>query len=70
MYIKETETLKFLKNDKNIFTFSMHCKTNYPAKSNSDLDVELEENLEDKDYLEILKNNLLKLNKMNFDFAF
>ena len=62
---------EIFKNDKNIFTFSMHCKTNYPAKkSNSDLDVELEENLEDKDYLEILKNNLLKLNKMNFDFVF
>ena len=49
----------------------MHCKTNYPAKkSKSDLDVELEEKLEDRDYLEILKNNLFKLNKMNFDFVF
>ena len=26
--------------------------------------------LEDRDYLEILKNNLFKLNKMNFDFVF
>ena len=59
------------KDDKNVFTFSMHCKTNYPAKkSKSDLDIELEENLEDKDYLEILKNNLFKLNKFNFDFVF
>ena len=49
----------------------MHCKTNYPAKkSKSDLDIELEEKLEDRDYLEILKNNLFKLNKMNFDFVF
>ena len=59
------------KDDKNVFTFSMHCKTNYPAKkSKSDLDIELEEKLEDKDYLEILKNNLFKLNKFSFDFVF
>ena len=33
---------EIFKNDKNIFTFSMHCKSNYPAeKSKSDLDVEL-----------------------------
>ena len=32
--------------------------------------MELEENLEDEDYIKILKNNLLKLNKMNFDFVF
>ena len=59
------------KNDKNIFTFSMHCKTNYPAKkSKSDLDIELSDGLEDTEYLKILKENLLKLNKLNFDFIF
>ena len=59
------------KNDKNIFTFSMHCKSNFPAKKSiSDLDVELEDNLEDKIYNEILKENLIKLNKYSFDFVF
>ena len=59
------------KNDKDIFTFSMHCKTNYPAKkSKSDLDIELEDGLGDTDYLEILKQNLFDLNKLDFDFIF
>jgi len=59
------------KNDKDIFTFSMHCKSNYPAKkSNSDLDIELKDNLEDNEYLEILKDNINDLNQMNFDFVF
>ena len=49
----------------------MHCKTNYPAKkSKSDLDIELSDGLEDTEYLKILKENLLKLNKLNFDFIF
>ena len=62
---------EIFKNNRSVFTFSMHSKTNYPAKkSKSDLDVDLEEKLEDKDYLEILKNNLFKLNKMNFNFVF
>ena len=49
----------------------MHAKTNYPAKkSKSDLDIELKDNTEDKEYLEILKFNLMALNKENFDFIF
>tara|TARA_Y100000817_G_C16818680_1_gene527840 strand:+ start:33 stop:926 length:894 start_codon:yes stop_codon:yes gene_type:complete len=59
------------KNDKDIFTFSMHCKSNYPAKkSKSDLDIELKDELEDKEYLEILKHNINRLNQMKFDFVF
>ena len=59
------------KNDKNVFTFSMHSKSNYPAKKSiSDLDVELEDNLEDKNYLKTLKFYLNKLNKENFDYVF
>ena len=59
------------KNSKNVFTFSMHSKSNYPAKKSiSDLDVELEDNLEDKNYLKILKFYLNKLNKENFDYIF
>ena len=59
------------KDSNNVFTFSMHSKSNYPAKkSSSDLDVELEDNMEDKEYLNILKFNLINLNEENFDFIF
>ena len=59
------------KENKNVFTFSMHSRSNYPAKKSiSDLDIELEDNMEDKDYLKILKSNLKKLNNQNFDFVF
>ena len=58
-------------NNKNVFTFSMHSKSNYPAKkSKSDLDIELKDNTEDHKYIEILKNNLHDLNKEKFDFVF
>src|SRR6056300_1177025 len=59
------------KNNKDVFTFSIHSKSNYPAKkSKSDLDIELEDNTEDQKYIEILKNNLHDLNKQKFEFAF
>ena len=62
---------ELFKRNKNVFTFSMHSKSNYPAKKSiSDLDVELEDNLEDKNYLKTLKFYLNKLNKENFDFVF
>ena len=59
------------KNNRNVFTFSMHSKTNYPAiKSKSDLDVELDDNLEDAEYIKILKYYINQLNDENFDFVF
>ena len=59
------------KGNSNVFTFSMHSKSNYPAKkSTSDLDVELEDNLEDKQYLKTLKFYLNELNEENFDYVF
>ncbi len=62
---------EIFKNDNQVFTFSMHAKVNYPAKKSvSDLDIELEENLEDREYIDILKNNLKYLNKIEFDFVF
>ena len=64
-------TADIFKDDNSVFTFSMHCKSNYPAKkTQSDLDVELEENLEDKEYLEILKKYLFSLNEESFDFVY
>ena len=62
---------EIFKDNRSVFTFSMHSKTNYPAKkSNSDLDVELEDNLEDNAYIKTLKHYLSELNKENFDFVF
>ena len=62
---------EIFKDNRNVFTFSMHSKSNYPAKKSiSDCDVELENDLEDKEYLEILKSYLNKLNQENFDFIF
>ena len=59
------------KENRNVFTFSMHSKSNYPAKKSlSDLDVELDDNMEDKKYIKTLKFNLNKLNQENFDYVF
>jgi len=59
------------KDNRNVFTFSMHSKSNYPAKKAiSDLDVELNDNMEDKEYIETLKFYLTQLNQENFDFVF
>ncbi len=59
------------KGNRNVFTFSMHSKSNYPAKkSTSDLDVELQDNIEDKQYIKLLKFYLNQLNEENFDYVF
>ena len=62
---------EIFQNDKDVLTFSMHCGTNYPAKkSKSDIDIPLNEDMEDKEYLNILYNNLKKLNENSYDFVF
>ncbi|MDA9618455.1 histone deacetylase [bacterium] len=62
---------EIFKDNRHVFTFSMHSKTNYPAKKSiSDLDVELEDNLEDEVYIKTLKFYLNELNNENFDFVF
>ncbi len=62
---------EIFKNDKDVLTFSMHCASNYPAKkSKSDIDIELSDKMEDKEYLNILHENLKELNKNKYDFVF
>ena len=62
---------EIFRDNRSVFTFSMHSKSNYPAKkSNSDLDVELEDYLEDNTYIKTLKHYLNELNQDNFDFVF
>ncbi len=55
-------TAEIFRNDPDIFTFSMHGKSNYPfQKEASDLDIPLETGIEDEEYLSILKEVLPKL---------
>jgi len=62
---------EIFKNNHNVFTFSMHSKSNYPAKKSiSDCDIELENDMKDKEYLKILRFYLNQLNEENFDFVF
>ena len=62
---------EIFKNDKDVFTFSMHCGSNYPAKkSKSDVDIELKDKMEDAEYLNILHKSLKDLNKNKYDFVF
>ena len=62
---------EIFKENRNVFTFSMHSKSNYPAKKSiSDLDVELDDNMEDKQYIKVLKFYLNQLNEESFDYVF
>ncbi|MTE26169.1 histone deacetylase family protein [Winogradskyella ouciana] len=55
-------TAQIFQNDKSVFTFSMHGKSNYPFKKEvSDLDIALENDANDKTYLKLLKETLPKL---------
>lgn len=65
-------TAEIFKNDKSVFTFSMHGKHNYPfKKERSDLDLELENGTGDGEYLKILKDTLPRLiEQQKPDFIF
>ncbi|XP_076447092.1 uncharacterized protein SYNPCC7002_A1628-like [Babylonia areolata] len=52
-------TALIFEEDNRVFTFSMHCQNNFPArKQNSDLDIGLSVGTEDKEYLMILEGHL------------
>jgi len=65
-------TAEIFKNDTSVFTFSMHGKSNYPfKKEQSDLDIALEDNTADQNYLAILKKTLPELiAKVQPDFIY
>ena len=64
-------TASILKEDKSIFTFSMHCEKNYPLKKEkSDLDIALLKNTNNSTYLEILEKNLKKLEDVKSEMIF
>lgn len=52
-------TANIFHGNSNVFTFSMHAKHNFPfEKENSTLDIELENGVEDDEYLKILKSHI------------
>lgn len=65
-------TAALFQNNSSVFTFSMHGKANYPfQKEISDLDIALEDNTADDEYLECLETHLIPLlttNKPDFVF--
>ena len=65
-------TASIFENDTRVFTFSMHCENNFPLrKAKSDLDIPLDHNTSDSEYLSILKDQLPKLiEKVKPDFIF
>ena len=55
-------TAKIFADDPHVFTFSMHCEKNFPArKPPSDLDVPLEKGVGDQQYLDTLASHLPRL---------
>jgi len=55
-------TAEIFKNDSSVFTFSMHGKNNYPfKKEESDLDIALENDTNNEDYLSKLYETLPRL---------
>ncbi|WP_438972721.1 histone deacetylase family protein [Polaribacter sp.] len=55
-------TAEIFKNDLSVFTFSMHGKSNYPfIKETSDLDIALENDTNDDEFLSILTKTLPNL---------
>lgn len=65
-------TAEIFQNSSDVFTFSMHGKNNYPLhKEISDLDIELEDNCGDREYLNKLNTilpELIKSQKPDFIF--
>lgn len=56
-------TSYIFKGDPNVFTCSIHQQNLYPPKEKSDMDVGLRKGTEDEDYLELLEQTLLALDR-------
>ena len=65
-------TAALFENNPQVFTFSMHGKSNYPfQKERSDLDVALPDNTDDESYLKLLEKHLGNLfERVRPDFVF
>ena len=64
-------TAQITRDISSIFTFSMHCKQNYPFKKQvSDLDIEVESGTKDHEYIATLSMGLDKLKDVDCDIIF
>ena len=64
-------TASILKNNNRAYTFSVHCKQNFPFKKEaSNTDIEIENGADDSTYLSILRNGLTKLESVESDIIF
>ena len=64
-------TASIFSNDDSVFTFSMHCESNFPLKKRvSDLDIPLKKGMRDEEYLNILNVNLDRLSQIPSDIIF
>ena len=64
-------TASIFSGDNNVFTFSMHCDSNFPLKKMiSDIDVPLNSGVEDNEYLDTLGLNLDRLKEISSDIIF
>jgi len=64
-------TASIFSDHNNVFTFSMHCDSNFPLKKMiSDIDVPLNKGVEDNEYLDILDLNLDRLKEIPSDIIF
>lgn len=65
-------TAEIFRNNSNVFTFSVHGKTNYPFKKEiSDLDIALEDGTNDSTFLSIIKKTIPQLiEQQKPDFIF
>ena len=64
-------TAAIFKENKNVFTFSIHCESNFPLKKmRSDIDISLKKGMKDNQYLKILREHLENLNNVKSDIIF
>ena len=64
-------TASILKDNNKAYTFSVHCKQNFPFKKEaSNTDIEIENGADDNTYLSILRNGLTKLESVESDIIF
>ena len=64
-------TASILKDNNKAYTFSVHCKQNFPFKKEaSNTDIEIETGADDSTYLNILRNSLIDLESIESDIIF
>ena len=64
-------TAKIFENDNSFFTVSIHSKKNYPSKKqSSDIDIELDDGMEDEEYLSVVNQLIKKIETEDFNFVF